>query len=164
MEARERYREADQWAQMHPYVLNWRNPWNDETGFYKEDPAKHTLGFYEDLVQDAAEDLGMEDSPLVPGGSRYSEDDDDDVVSDGGLDWMETIDEYWNSFHGFDQRHPPRYVDPGSPLDHDTVSYFPHNLFQSSIRKSVDSDEAYLDVMDTALMNEYDIRPVLDLG
>ena len=78
MDARQRYREADEWAQMHPYVLNWRNPWDGEPGVYLEDPAKQTLGFYEDLVQEAAEDLGVEDSPLVPGGTEYSEDDDDE--------------------------------------------------------------------------------------
>ena len=144
---------------MHPYVLNWRNPWNGETGFYKEDPAKHTLGFYEDLVQEAAEDLGLEDSPLVPGGGTPE---DEDLIGDGGLDWKQVSHEYWSELKEFDRRHPPRYVDPHTPSEQDSVDYFPHNHFQSGIREAVDGDEKYEEVMDAVRFQEYGVGAVLD--
>jgi len=144
---------------MHPYVLNWRNPWNDETGFYKEDPAKHTLGFYEDLVQNAAEDLGMEDSSLIPGGSAV---DDEDLFPDGGVDWKQVSHEYWKNLKEFERRHPPRYVDPHTPSEQDTVDYFPHFVFQSGIREAVDSGEQYEEVMDAVRFREYGVDTVLE--
>jgi len=143
---------------MHPYVLNWRNPWNDEMGFYKEDPAKHTLGFYEDLVQEAAEDLGVSDSSLLPGGETV---DDDDLVRDGGLDWKQVSHEYWTDLKSFESRHPPRYVDPHTSLEQDSVGYFPHHHFQSGIREAADSFEEYVGVMDAVRFQEYDVGTVI---
>lgn len=228
---------------MHPYVLNWRNPWDGETGFYKEDPAKHTLGFYEDLVQEAAEDLGIEDSPLLPGGDtpddedlipdggsrtqyfwsgedgiayhseigqdmvdpffdtveqaeRYLESQADkhgqqryeglvlrksgnqkveeatevlteqsgldQFAPDGGLDWKDVSHEYWTDLKEFEDRHPPRYVDPGRPIDHDTVDYFPHFLFQIGVHDAAGSQEEYEEVMDAVRFQEYGVDAVLD--
>jgi len=159
LEARQKYREAEEWAQMHPYVLNWRNPWNDEMGFYKEDPAKHTLGFYEDLVQELAEDLGIEDSTLLPGGSTLG---DDDLFSDGGLDWKQVSHEYWTDLKEFEARHPPRYVDPHTPSEQGSVDYFPHRHFQEAVRDAAGSQELYREVMDAVRFQEYGIDAVLE--
>jgi len=159
LEARERYDDAVEWAQMHPYVLNWRNPWNDEMGFYEEDPARHTLGFYEDLVQEAAEDLGISDSPLIPGGDS---DGGGELLFDGGLSWEQVSHEYWSELKQFLRRHPPRYVDPGTPLRQGSVDYFPHRHFQESVRDSVDSFEEYGKVMDGVRFQEYGVGAVID--
>jgi hypothetical protein len=144
---------------MHPYVLNWRNPWDGETGFYKEDPAKHTLGFYEDLVQEAAEDLGIEDSPLLPGGDTP---DDEDLIPDGGLSWEQVSHEYWMALKQFESRHPPRYVDPEKPIYHDTVEYFPHRHFQQGVREAAGSQERYERAMDAVRFKEYGVDTVLE--
>lgn len=55
-----------------PYVLNWRNPWDGEAGFYKEDPAPHQVFFYNEAIEDLAEELGYdtEDTELIPDGGR----------------------------------------------------------------------------------------------
>jgi hypothetical protein len=57
---------------MEPYVLNWRNPWDGEMGMYKEDPAPHQDFFYNEAIEDLAEDLGDDgnDNELMPGGGR----------------------------------------------------------------------------------------------
>ena len=57
---------------MMPYILNWRNPWDGEAGFYKEDPAPHQVFFYNQAIEELAEDLGydVEENELIPDGGR----------------------------------------------------------------------------------------------
>ena len=62
---------------MEPYVLNLRNPYDDEMKWALEDPAPHQVYFYNEAIMDLAEELGIENSRLLPDGG-------DDIVTDGG--------------------------------------------------------------------------------
>lgn len=57
---------------MEPYILNLRNPWNDEMKMQLEDPAPHQIFFYDQAIEELAEDLGVDvdDHELIPDGGR----------------------------------------------------------------------------------------------
>jgi hypothetical protein len=59
-------------AQMEPYIPNLRNPWDDEMQIQLEDPAPHQIFFYNQAIEELAEELGYEseDSELIPDGGR----------------------------------------------------------------------------------------------
>ncbi|EMA11571.1 hypothetical protein SAMN05443574_103306 [Haloarcula vallismortis] len=58
---------------MEPYVMNLRNPWDGQMKYELEDPAPHQVFFYNEAIEELAEELGYEpeDNELIPdGGSR----------------------------------------------------------------------------------------------
>lgn len=86
----------------------------------------------------------------------------ENLRADGGREWYETVEEYWQAFEDFDERHPPRYVNPGRPVDHDTVDYFPHRHFQQNIQDFAESEEEYRNLLDVEVLRKYDIEPALE--
>ncbi|WP_276273615.1 hypothetical protein [Haloarcula litorea] len=86
----------------------------------------------------------------------------DQFATDGGRKWFEPVEEYWQAFEDFDKRHTPRYVDPGKPVDHDTVDYFPHRHFQQNIREFAESEEEYRDLLDVEVLRKHGIEPALE--
>jgi len=121
-----------------------------------EDPYQHKTAFQRFRLQDLAEDLGLEDHEFIPS------DDEPDVLPDGGLDWKDVSHEYWSELKEFDRRHPPRYVDPHTPSEQDSVDYFPHRHFQEAVRDAAGSQELYREVMDAVRFQEYGVGAVLD--
>lgn len=156
LEAKHEYDQDVERAQREPYVMNLRNPYDGEMKFELEDPYQHKAAFQKFRVQELAEDLGLEDHELVPS------DEEPDVVPDGGMKWYEPIEEYWQAFEDFEERHPPRYVNPGKPIDHDTVDYFPHRHFQQNIRDFAESEEEYRDFLDFEVLRKHGIEPALE--
>jgi len=63
---------TEEQAQMEPYVMNLRNPWDDEMKIELEDPAPHQVYFLNEAIEDLAEDLGVDvdDNELIPDGGR----------------------------------------------------------------------------------------------
>jgi len=57
---------------MEPYVINFRDPWDDEMKFEYEDPAPHQIFFYNQAIEDLAENLGVDidNHELIPDGGR----------------------------------------------------------------------------------------------
>jgi hypothetical protein len=86
----------------------------------------------------------------------------DQFAPDGGFDWRRVLTEYWHDLKEFEGRHPPRYVDPGKPVDHDSVDYFPHLHFQKGIHDVVGSHEQYEDLMGSVRWQEYGVDPVIE--
>lgn len=69
-------------AQMEPYVMNLRNPWDGDMKFELEDPAPHQVFFYDKAIQKYAEDLGITESELLPSDDMGY--DEGDPIPDGG--------------------------------------------------------------------------------
>lgn len=61
---------VEEQSQMEPYVLNLRNPRNQEMYVELEDPAPHQVFFYNKAIEETAETLDIEDSELIPDGGR----------------------------------------------------------------------------------------------
>lgn len=57
---------------MEPYILNLRNPYDDELKWELEDPAPHQVFFYNQAIEEMAENLGVDidDHELIPDGGR----------------------------------------------------------------------------------------------
>jgi hypothetical protein len=57
---------------MEPYIINFRDPWDDEMQFQYEDPAPHQVFFYNQAIENLAEELGVDvdDNELIPDGGR----------------------------------------------------------------------------------------------
>jgi len=57
---------------MMPYIPNLRNPYDDQMKVQLEDPAPHQVFYYNQAIEDIAEDLGIEveDNELIPDGGR----------------------------------------------------------------------------------------------
>lgn len=55
---------------MEPYIINFRDPWDDEMQFQYEDPAPHQVYFYNEAIEEMAEKLGLDvdDNELIPDG------------------------------------------------------------------------------------------------
>lgn len=62
--------EVEQEAQMEPYIMNLRNPWDGEMKWELEDPAPHQVFFYNQRIEELAEDLGVDvdNNELIPDG------------------------------------------------------------------------------------------------
>ncbi|MFU1780226.1 hypothetical protein ACM16X_02470 [Haloarcula japonica] len=82
-------------SQREPYVLNLRNPWDGEMHFELEDPYHHQIPFYDDRIQELAEEIGIEDTELLPvDDEEYGE---GDPVPDGGRKYFfGWVDEHGN--------------------------------------------------------------------
>jgi len=78
----ERDRVAEE-AQMEPYVMNLRNPYDGEMKIELEDPAPHQVFFYDRRIEQVADELGIEVGELLPeeDPEEYRE---GDPVPDGG--------------------------------------------------------------------------------
>lgn len=63
---------VEEQAQMEPYVMNLRNPYDDEMKIQLEDPAPHQVYFLNQRIEEVAEDLGVDvdDNELIPDGGR----------------------------------------------------------------------------------------------
>ena len=63
---------VEEQAQMEPYIPNLRDPYDDEMHVALEDPAPHQVFFYNQRIEDLAEDLGVDvdDNELIPDGGR----------------------------------------------------------------------------------------------
>lgn len=57
---------------MEPYIPNLRNPWDGEMRVDLEDPAPHQVFFYNQAIEELAEDLGVdtENNEMIPDGGR----------------------------------------------------------------------------------------------
>jgi hypothetical protein len=63
---------VEEQAQMEPYVMNLRNPYDDQMKWELEDPAPHQVFFYNQAIENLAEELGVntDDDELIPDGGR----------------------------------------------------------------------------------------------
>jgi hypothetical protein len=75
--------EVAEWAQMEPYVMNLRNPYDGEMKMQLEDPAQHLVFFYDRRIEQVADELEIGVRELLPeeDPEEYSE---GDPVPDGG--------------------------------------------------------------------------------
>lgn len=77
-------------------------------------------------------------------------------------DVHDLVDQYVEHLYRFQERHPPLYIDPGTPVLEDTIDYFPHWHFQENLKRGISASN-YLDeetVFDYEIFHQYQIEPL----